>query len=399
MRIRFKVPLLVLGTFFLLSNCTVKWTKAIQRGHISQKAFNEHVKMEIKNGLIFVPVKIDNVEYRFLFDSGAPFSISEELQRNQSYKVISHGNIVDSDKSKKRIDWVQVDSIKIGSIDFVNQTAFIGDFNANPKLECLGFDGIIGSNLMRHCNWTIDQEKKELSLSNAVSEEALNNSVTIPFDEDNQYSMFINFTIGRAKLSNILIDYGSNGSIALSKKAFDVLKKNGIVDKTFLESGAQQNGVVGAPVDINHEIALSDSVQLDTLKLLAVELKTGKSDMIGNQVLSRFKVTIDWDNKVLHLQEPKLDTDPIETFGFRIGYTNEKGVHIQSVIENSIAFKKGIKPNMKVTKVDGLDFENGSSFCDYFQNEFGPTIRIELIDFNGDRKEFIIEKTSLDTNS
>ena len=398
MRKRFTIITLVVISFFVLSSCTVQWTKAVQYGHISKNSFNETVDMEIQNGLIFVPVYIDGKEYRFLFDTGAPFSISEELQKRHAFKVVSRGNIVDSDHSKKRVDWVQVDAIQIGDISFQNQTAFLGDFSANPKLECLGFDGIIGSNLMRHCNWTIDQEQKKLTLSSSVDARVVNESITIPFKEDLQYSMFINMAIGGAQVSNILVDYGSNGSIALNKKAFSVLKKSGIIDNTLVETGAQQSGVIGEPVDINHEITVTDSVRLNDLRLNAVELKTGKSDLVGNEVMSRFKVTIDWDNKALHLQESEPDTEPHETFGFSIGYTNEKGVYIQSVIENTLASQKGIKPNMKVTKVDMLDFENGSSFCDYVRYTPGAAVRLELIDLNGARQEFTIAKTRLENN-
>ena len=62
----------------ILVGCSMRWTEAIQMGGISQQEFEEVVDIEVTRGLIIVPVIINGETYRFLFDSGAPFSISEK---------------------------------------------------------------------------------------------------------------------------------------------------------------------------------------------------------------------------------------------------------------------------------------------------------------------------------
>ena len=390
--IKTKFCLLLLIGITFMSGCAVKWTKAIQYGSVSPNDFNESIDMEIKNGLIFLPVTIGGNDYRFLFDTGAPTSISEELQLLHSFKTVSKGNIIDSDHNRKKVNWVRVDEIQIGDISFTNQTAFVGDFKANPILECLHIDGIVGSNLMRHCNWTIDQEQKKLSLHSNNIASADDNSTRIPFREDFQYNIFLNLTIGEAIIKNIRMDYGSNGSIALDNSIFSVLKERGIIDTTWVETGFQQTGIIGETVEFTKEIAISDSVRLNDLAFSHVELRTGKTDLIGNKVWSRFKVTIDWGNKSLYLTENQLAERPITSFGFKIGYSKEEGIYIQSVMENSVAHKKGIEPNMKVTKVDDLDFESGDEFCDYLNHDFGDEAFIELVDSQGNKREFTIDR-------
>ena len=125
------------------TSCSVSWTDAIRYGEIDRISFSEKVDIEIENGLIFVPVQIEGHKYRFLFDTGAPFSISTDLQDALDYKVVSKGHIVDSGNNRKRVNYVLVDTVLIGSIPFINQTAFEGDFTSNPILECLGIDGIL----------------------------------------------------------------------------------------------------------------------------------------------------------------------------------------------------------------------------------------------------------------
>ena len=395
MKRRFKILALWSLVLFIQLGCTVKWTEAIHYGQIAQKKFSETIDLEVENGLIFLPVKINGTVYRFLFDSGAPFSISNELQLRHSFKTVSKGNIIDSDHNRNKVNWVKIDSTLIGSVSFLNQTAFVGDFNANPVLKCLNIDGIVGSNIMRHCNWTINQVEQQLTLKSSMDKAMLHEPTSIPFKTDLQYNMFINVNFGQALVKNILVDYGSNGSVALSKDIFDILKERSIIDQTFKEEGVQQTGIIGKPIDFSREITISDSVSISNLRLNNIELKTGKTNLIGNKVLSKFIVTIDWDNKNLHLVETKLKPGSNDSFGFRIGFTNEKGVYIQSVLKNSIAYKNGIRPNMKVAKVDTLDFENGSDFCDYVKLKPGNTVFLELVDSNGQKQQFQINKTTL----
>ena len=109
-------------------------------------------------------------------------------------------------------------------------------------------------------------------------------------------------------------------------------------------------------------------------------LRTGKTTSVGNGFLSRFKVTIDWKNKNLHLLEIAKTTRSIHFSGFSLGYSVNQGVYVQSVIENSNAYNKGVRPNMKVLRIDGLNFERGNDFCDYVNHKLEDEIFLQLID-------------------
>ena len=380
---------------FVTQSCAVKWTDAIQYGSVTKVSNIEVVNIEIRNKLIIVPITIEGKEYRFLFDTGAPFSISEELQENTNFKTVSKGNIVDSDYNRKKVKWVQVNSINVGNVTFKNQTAFVGDFDANPIMNCLGIDGIIGSNLIRQYNWTIDQEKYTLSLSSKTGIDTREESLVLPFKTDNQYNIFVDINIGKSSIKNVLVDYGSNGSIALSNEIFAVLQEKNIINKTFIEKGISQSGIIGKPVELNRKISYSDSVRINNLSFENVMLRTGKTVSLGNDFLSRFKVTIDWNNKILYLLKSDKVRDRANTAGFRIGYTLEKGIYVQSVMEKSEAYNKGIRPNMKVVKIDSLDFKNGSDFCDYVDHRLNNQIFLELINSKGKTMKYQIEKTIL----
>ena len=46
------------------------------------------------------------------------------------------------------MNWAQIDSVLVGDVLFQNQTAFIGDFEANPIVKCLGIDHCAVGNII-----------------------------------------------------------------------------------------------------------------------------------------------------------------------------------------------------------------------------------------------------------
>ena len=381
---------------FFITNCSKQWTTTIKSGELSQSHFNGKVKIEIYKDLIFVPITIQGKKYRFLFDTGAPLSISQEIQKELRFKIVSKGNIRDSDNNRKEIKWARLGSVEIGGISFLNQTAFIGDFKANPIYECLKIDGIIGSNMMRHCNWIIDQKEKELTFYDKEQEQACENCFSIPFITNQQYNIYIGFQIGNVKLDKVLVDYGSNDSVQLSDAIFSNLREREIINEPMIENGMKQSGIVGKAIDIKRRMVYSDSVQMNLKPLKQVLLRTGKTVSIGNKLLSRFRVNIDWKNQKLRLLPLNDSLDSPSLKGFRLGYSSEMGIHVQSVIENSKAYHAGVRPDMKVTKLDNLDFEGENNFCDYVNHHFDHYINLHLTDLDGERKECHFEQTVIE---
>ncbi len=215
----------------------------------------------------------------------------------------------------------------------------------------------------------------------------------MPFKTDNQYNIFVDINIGKSNIENVLVDYGSNGSIALSNEIFAILQEKRIVNKTFIEKGINQSGIIVKPVELNRKISYSDSVRINNASIEKIMLRTGKTVSIGNDFLSRFKVTIDWNNKNLYLLKSDKPREKANTTGFRTGHNLEKGIYVQSVIEKLDAYNKGIRPNMEVVKIDSMDFNNGSGFCDYVNHRLNNQIFLELINSKRKTLKYQIEKT------
>lgn len=391
---------LSLSILLLLHNgCSLKLKKALQRGEVTSAQFDETVGVEVMMGLIIVPVTIKGTTYRFLLDTGAPFSISEQLQSELNYDVISTGNIIDTEHNRKKVEHVELDSIFIGSIPFTNQTAFVLGFQSNPILKCMNVDGIVGSNLMRFCNWKIDFDQEEVSLSNIPGLYFSDSAAIVPFSTNIQYNILVDMEIGEATIHDMTIDYGSNGSLSVPLKDFYTLKENSIVENVFIETGVSQKGILGEVHKLKKEIAYIDTLKSSRLAISDVELGSGNSKLVGCRIFSRYVVVIDWENQNLHFTEVDSTENQNLTFGFRMGYSEEKNIYVQSVIENSPAYEYGIYPNMQLMKLDSLDFSTDPDFCKllrYYEN-VGNTIALELKDTLGVVKKIRIGKADLNS--
>lgn len=367
----------------------------MQKGSIDAPAFEENIPIEVEIGLIIVPVTIQGKTYRFLFDTGAPFSISEELQAKLDYKVISKGSIKDSDNNRKTVNYVQVDHILVGKVPFIKQTAFVGNFTSNPTIKCLQLDGIIGSNMMRHCNWRINYQEQELVLSSKLGQPA--HAVSVPFHTDAQYNILVDLNINGATVRNLTVDYGSNGTLSFPDKVYKTLEQHDKIEQGFLEEGVKQSGLIGSPVPIQRRIAYTDTIQLGPLTIDDIEIRSGSAALIGQKILSRYIVTIDWDRKQLHFSESKSTKPDYKTFGFKVGYSEDKNLYVQSVIEHSVAYKQGIRPDMKVLKANALDFQKNHNYCDFIDSIVGKTdkVSLELMDADGNIQKVVLQKQVL----
>ena len=361
------------------------------------QTFATRSRPRCKNNLIIVPVKIKGESFRFLFDSGAPLSISHELQEKFNFKRISKGHITDSDQNRQKVEYVRLDSLELGSTYFFNQTAFVADFKANPVLGCLELDGILGSNLMRHCNWIVDYESERIVLASQTDSSYAGNVIAIPFIADGQYDIHVNLKIGRARVSNLEVDYGSTGSLMLPGEVFETLKTEGIVKNTFLRVGEKQSGLIGEPVELRRELAYTDSVALDSIILKDVLLRSGHKGLIGADILSRFIVTIDWDRMTLFLEDKHKPTHP-QSYGFSLWPDQQgQGLRVQNLIENGPGQKAGLKPGSLVMQINDLDFAGEDGFCDYVHmlNTPSDSLNLTFAGDNGLTKTVIIKKELL----
>ena len=371
-----------------------------QKRNNSPVKFSKTVRTEVKLGLHIVPVKLRGKTYRFLFDTGAPTSISKEMQKNLKYKVVDRGHIIDSDRNKLRVDYVRVDSIIIEDIKFSNVKAFVADFTGNPTLACLQLDGILGSNMMQACNWQIDYTKQQIDLS---SDPFLTNEpgvFEVGFRADSQYDIMLDLKMGRATVSNMKIDYGNNSSISVPHKVFTVLREEDILKESFLEEGYNQGGIGAKPVAMKRYYGYLDSLKIGDLYSTDLTIKTGKSGLVGREFLSRYLVAINWSEKKIRFKPHETWEDTRTTFGYSLGLNSKGEPILFGVTEGSSAARNGLEMGNKVLRVDTIDFGDGGSYCDYINHipSINDTLSITVENRDGQLLTVKLNKALLQKN-
>jgi hypothetical protein len=383
--------LLALSVVFI-SSCSSSIVSFIKQGYMAEQKFSAQTNFEQIHGLVIVPVMINGKNYRFLFDTGAPTAISQQLNNDLKLKVQHKGKITDSDKKKSKIEYVSLDSLLVGGVAFYNQSCIVVDFDKNPKLKCMQLDGILGSNTMRFCNWRIDFYKQEIGFSNHFVDTT--NKSFIPFETDHQYDININLNLDTLVLKNIKIDYGSNGALSLPKSVLIELDKKNAIMELRSHYGFSQSGISGKITKIDELYCQFDSLYYKDLVFRNIPIYNG-TGLLGCKILSNWIVEIDWDHQKLYFTPQNEMKYYLNSFGMSINYSNEKGTYIQSVIEGSIAENNGIAPNMEILKINDLYFNSESDFCNYLIQKKKDPMRIKLLNQNKDTLNLVLEKSPI----
>lgn len=395
--INYLKSVLFICSSILVHQCSPSFNELLSKGSVSPTKFNQLINTNYNLGLVFVPVTIQGIDYNFLLDTGAPLSISKELQSKLQFKKISQRSLTDSDGNKVNVDYVKIDTLMLANVHFLNQSAFVGDFKANPLLACLNIDGIVGSNLMRYCNWTIDPKEKHIRLFKDTLESIDTTQTLWPFKTDHQYDIIVDVEIGRATAHKVKVDYGSNGYLSLPKKGFNVLKEYNIIDSLYLNVGRKQSGLAGKAVDYSIENAISDSIKIKDLKIPQSIIRGSMKGLLGTQILNQYVTTIRWDKKMLLLKPTNEPNDIIKKRGFTLGVNSSGDVIIQNLIKNSEAWEKGLRSNMKVLKLNEFDFENKHTYCDFVnqREKLKDTVHLTYKDLEMQVKELVLTQKTV----
>jgi len=206
----------ILILIILTSSCApLKRLKTVTQGKVEQKNYYEEIPFYYNNNTIILEVIIDEQAYNFMFDTGNDLtSIDHNLIPIINIKSNNVSNdITDAKNIKSNNDYISINSIQIGDIQFSNIGAQV--FDHSPLEQVFGCElklsGIIGSNLMRKAIWQIDYENKVIRLSDRVSS----------FDVSNNFEFKTNSgRYGGAKIEITLNDFSADYTFDTGSSSF-----------------------------------------------------------------------------------------------------------------------------------------------------------------------------------
>lgn len=347
---------------------------------IYSEDFREEIKYTPKFNLIVLPVVINGKQYEFLFDTGASNTIiSEELAVELGLKVRGRMSIRDSKNNTRKMELTLIDSMAIAGVKFGNISANIIQWPENSAVECVGRDGIIGNNLIRHCNWLIDYKNETLTITDGELIEDGMYTTTMKYPRNRpRFSL----TMDSLKLENVLLDVGSGGALDVSK---DIYSKNKLADMKYpqnKEVDGSSQGLFGASLDTVLNF-MPDSIHIEGWSIYnpVVEVERKPGAKIGNLILRNGRLMLDYKNEVIGIAPYKLETKyktgPSLAF---VPLLKSGEMTISTVVKGSDAWNAGLRHGQKVTSLNGKSIdEYPQSYCDYFSLLFNDVLKRDTI--------------------
>jgi len=323
---------------------------------------------------IIVKVRINDSphEFSFIFDTGARTIINEAVADELG---IERGRRLPTWDADIKAYAGVADKIAVGDAEVDSMNLIIFDF-----LKYAGFyglDGLIGADFMSHFRVTIDYHNQQLIFSH--------DTTAIPADS-NSYSMdfmlnpMMGTPITMCSLSGIIneygmIDTGSPFAIILPLSMLERFEDS--LDLDLVESVGE---IAKWPMSKTDQNYLS---RLDSFKIGDFELQNAPvifadifSILIGEELLSKFTITLDFHNGKL-LLTPNADAcfdAEVYSTGLKIKDTGDGRHIVRGYWKGSPAELAGLRPGDEILEMDS------KPIGDYSKSEQQALLNDPLVD-------------------
>jgi hypothetical protein len=350
-----------------------------RKGNIVQQNFCDTIPFELVRNKIIITVKVNGVNRRFIFDTGAVLTISEEVQAAMKYAGL--GSVEVNDVNGKTTDTkiVDVSELQIGRVTFQHFASVVFDLKKNYPINCLNCDGIVGSNVFKNCIVSIIMAKKILVLTDDVQKISLANAYQTPLTLNKIGKPYLKINIDDDISIEGLFDSGSDKLMSITDKVYDKAIKKGTATLLNEGFGVTSIGINGIAAAEKKNRALIKQVKFGNAAINnVITIESEKSgNAFGIQLAEYGTITLDYINKVFYFVALKQMQE----------YKNQKTLGIKDIPEktfyaigivwsNTQAEKIGLKTGFQILKVNNQDFsvkspENDCLFAlaDFFKSD------------------------------
>lgn len=256
----------------------------------------EIIPFELKDNRIFINARVQDDDYRFMYDTGASGYgriDSQLVSRFKGIEIVGQESNYDGVNYSK-INRVQVDKISVGNV--IHSDIEMLSRNYNSGLDSLQIPGIIGKEFFQNYLVTIDYPEKQIVLEDRSLEEY--SPHVIPFSGE----MMVDIIIGRKKYP-AKIDTGSSLSLHIPLMYKDDFE---IANLEFKAIGRRANTEFNLySGNILEPIILADQKVGGSSYLFS---KKAKIINIGMGILKDYRITIDFTNNLIRLIKPETDS-------------------------------------------------------------------------------------------
>ncbi|MFA6059591.1 MAG: retropepsin-like aspartic protease [Taibaiella sp.] len=363
---------------FMMLVSTTTFSKepiSLNGGNIEQTKYFEKINYQKIKGKIIVEVSINSKLYKFIFDTGAPFSISYRLFKELSPQTIGKMDIRDPSGAKDSMQIVALPKLNMGSIVFLNTPGLVLPESNSKVFDCLGVDGIIGSNMLRNSVVQFDDQNKQIVITDNAKIFDLKKKQYQQLELSNiQSNPFIKIVLQKGaqnSVDKILFDSGSPDFYDMSNGAHDFFQgRVDVMDKIAEGEGSFTWGVHGfADKQKAYAVNIPELI-INNTKFNNVSVTTTSNDesRVGSKLLQYGKTTLDYKNKRFYF-EPYENIKPDEPSErvWAIGSTVLNGKKVVGIIWDK-SLEGDVNLGDEILKFNDVDF-SAMDFCNLIISE------------------------------
>lgn len=278
------LKLIVLLVLLSTIGCTV--SRLQKAGTVTPDVFTSSFSFDTHKGVIGVDVEINGEKKRFLFDTGADFTLVQQdsiVGRTAKYAGAS--------KRKMELGRAWIDSLNIGEITFENTYALVGDM-VGLKEQIPNFGGIIGQSIINKANWLIDYPNRQIQVSNQNLVDASFTEIRIIRENGGNPYTYLEMDGVQYK---VVIDLGSSSTINLPN---DSKFGKAVMRSVDLSEHSRDRYTLGGLQQITEQVGIIPKIKLGAFEFENVEVNINVSSQprIGIRLFEGFLIYIDNSN-------------------------------------------------------------------------------------------------------
>ena len=338
---------------------------------ITTKHYLDSINIEENKGKLILPVEINGVSYRFIFDTGSPTCISQKLFETLSPQILSKVKTKDQSGLVDNLLLVELKKINIGHIEFEQIPSLIIK-PGNQVFECLKVDGIIGSNMFNQSIISINKSvhklivtdneknlnlksKKNYMLPLIINPVELTPFIVVPFDSSRKVNELVIF------------DTGSDALLDLSIEHFRNMKKAGVVFSNEISArGSNSLGLYGVAKDTEQYRMTIEQLTLGEFKITNINAQTtlNRQSILGSEMLNYGNVTIDFKHRKFYF-DPTVKEDKLNLTAtqFDVSPLFKNKLVVGMVWKRNDIYN--INPGDEITQINGVSLAN-KEVCELF---------------------------------
>jgi len=340
---------------------------------------------------LVIPITIDGTPTYALFDTGGGNTIDPQFARKLGLHVRPSGTASGAGEETVKASRAHVNELGVGSLSLHDQ-----EFTVLPLPGALTHgngitvNAIVGREILAHYVTRIDYDAHRLTftLSNDFRYDGSGTAVPLQLGTPE--------AIVRASIDGVTgsfqIDTGSSASLILTSP---FVEANKLREKYQLAGNLIAGRGVGGYS--RADLARGKRLRIGTFEIddMVLDLSTDTAGAfasrwvdgnIGNDVLQRLTMTLDYAHHVVYL-EPNSRTNvptPPNRTGMYVQNDNRAYFDVVDVLRNGPAFEAGLRTGDRITAIDGIPARNITE-NDFWQLMIGPigTTHVFSVERNG----------------